>query len=91
MEFIGKIVNIGEVLEYKRTSKPLIKKRVIQIESEDGQKGFFEVRNMGLILFDKEGIEVGMDVTVEFVIQGSESSSGNSYNNLLITNIIRNA
>lgn len=90
MNFIGKIVNIGEILEYKRTSKPLIKKRMIEIEAKDGQKGFFEVRNLGLILFDKEGLEVGMDVNVEFVIHGSESSSKNTYNNLLITNISRN-
>ena len=83
------VEEISEVMEYKRTSKPAIKKRLLTLTTEDGQMAFMEIRNLGLFMLDKEGINVGDKVTVNYVFQGNINKEDNRYNNLLITNIIK--
>ena len=84
----GKVTEIGQLEQIRRTSKPDIFKQILTIETSDGQKLFPEIRNNGIKILDREGIIEGVYVEIQYLFQGSEKS-GKKYNNILINSIKR--
>lgn len=82
-----RVTNIGPLEQIRRVNKGDIFKQTIDFEHpESDQKLYCEIRNSGLKVLDREGIEIGsiVDITIEF--QGSEKFD-RKYNNLIITDI----
>ena len=84
----GTITEIGDLTQIRRTSKPDIFKKVITIETSDGQVLYPEIRNAGIKIIDREGIAEGSNVEIQYTFQGSEKE-GKKYNNILINSIKR--
>lgn len=83
---IGNVTEIGDLEQIRRTTKPDIFKRLITIETPDGQKLFGELSNNNIKLLEREGIEEGKTVEVDFLFRGTEKE-GKKYNNIFINNI----
>lgn len=83
---IATVEEIGEIIQIRRTSKPNLFKRVVTLKTDDLQIFYPEIRNLGLKILEREGIEIGSKVEVEFTFQGTEKD-GKKYNNILIQNI----
>jgi DNA helicase TIP49 (TBP-interacting protein) len=66
--------------------RPTKKRAVVTITTEDGQKAFFEIRDVMISRIDKLGIRPGDQVEIGFVFIGSEKN-GRTYNNLFINEI----
>lgn len=62
------------------------KRAVVTITTEDGQKAFFEIRDVVISRIGKLGIMPGDQVEIGFVFIGSEKN-GRVYNNLFINEI----
>lgn len=82
----AQIKDIGELVQIRRTTKPDMYKRILTLETVDGQVLFPEIRNNALKVLDREGIEIGSIVEIHYTFQGSEKQ-GKQYNNILIHNI----
>lgn len=82
----AEVKEIGELIQIRRTSKPDMYKRVLTLETSDGQVLFPEIRNSALKVLDREGIDEKTIVEVQISFQGSDKG-GNKYNNILIQNI----
>ena len=78
------MAHIGELQQIRRTNKPDIYKQTIDLVSETGETMYAEIRNSGLKILDREGIEVGSIVNIELEFQGTEKF-GKKYNNLILT------
>lgn len=83
---VAQVKEIGELVQIRRTTKPDMYKKVLTLETSDGQILFPEIRNNTLKVLDREGIIEGTIVEVQLSFQGSEKG-GNKYNNILIQNI----
>ena len=66
--------------------RPIKKRAVVTIVTEDEQKAFFEVRDAVILRIEKMGIRLGDQIEVGFVLIGSEKN-GRTYNNLFINQI----
>lgn len=82
----GKVNVIGELEQIKRQGIPDIYKRVLTIETDDGQILFPELRNRRLNLLDANSIATGNEVEVQYIFQGSEKN-GKMYNNIYVSDI----
>jgi hypothetical protein len=76
---VCQIKEIGEEQTFNRVKKAPFKKRMISLETSDGQRLFCELRKMELL----ENIEVGNVVNIEISFAGSEKN-GKKYNNIFI-------
>ena len=83
---LGVVTEIGDITQIRRTTKPDIYKVVISLEIEENQKVYMEIRNTGIKEIEREGIEVGSLVEVEYLFEGSEKD-GKKYNNIVIKTI----
>lgn len=83
---VAQIKEISELVQIRRTTKPDMYKKVLTLETSDGQVLYPEIRNNTLKVLDRENIEVGTVVEVQLSFQGSDKG-GNKYNNILIHNI----
>lgn len=84
----GVVTFIGDLVQIRRTGKPDIFKKVLSIETLDKQVLYPEIRNQGLKVLEREGVEEGHEVDITFEFQGSEKGD-KRYNNILITSIKR--
>lgn len=82
----GKVCEVGELVHIKRKGIPDLYKRVLTIETADGQKLYPELRNQKLKLLDREQIDVNSIVSIEYSFEGSEKN-GKRYNNIYINSI----
>lgn len=82
----GFVTYISDLIQIRRTTKPDLFKKSLDIITQDQQKIFVEVRNTGIKELDREGIKVGSYVEVEFLFEGSEKD-GRKYNNVVARNI----
>lgn len=82
----GTITEIGELLHIQRINLPDLYKRVYTLETADGQRLFPEIRNVKLKLLDKNQIQEGDLVRVEFSFEGSQRGD-KRYNNIYTNNI----
>lgn len=82
----GVVTEIGGITQIRRTTKPDIYKKVISLETDDNQKVYMEIRNTGIKEIEREGIETGSLVEVEYLFEGSEKD-GKKYNNVVIKTI----
>lgn len=81
----AEVKDIGPLVQIKRTMKPDLFKRVITLDVEGGL--FFpEIRNNNIKVIEREGIEVGSFVEIEYSFQGT-IKDGKRYNNILIESI----
>lgn len=87
-EMTGTVTYIGRELNIIREGIPNLQKRMITLEEDDGQKSYLEIRGKFLSLIEKQKIETGTRVHINYIFQGSEKS-GKKYNNILINNIKR--
>lgn len=85
---VGRIKEIGSLEQIRRTTKPDIYKKLISIIQEDGQVFYGEIRNNNIKILEREGLELGDEVTVNILFQGNEKD-GKKYNNILIHSIQR--
>lgn len=82
----AKVMEIGELIYIKRDNIPDLYKRMLVLETEDGQRLYPEVRNKKLkILEDISELE-GAIVDVEYSFEGSEKN-GKRYNNIYVNSI----
>lgn len=79
----GTIHFIGEQLHIKRDGIPDLYKRVLTLETPDGQVLYLELRNGKLSYVETCDLAPGSTVEIEYLFQGSEKS-GKRYNNLYI-------
>lgn len=82
----ARVQEISNLIQIRRTQKPDLFKKVITLETEDGQILFTEIRNSGLKILEREGVEIGSLVEVEISFQGTEKN-GNKYNNIIVQSI----
>lgn len=82
----AEIKEIDDLVQIRRTSKPDMYKRTLTLATSDGQILYPEIRNNALKVLEREGIEVGSIVEIQYTFQGSEKQ-GKKYNNILIHNI----
>lgn len=82
----GTVQMIGDLVEIKREGIPDMRKKVLTLETPDGQILFPELRNAKLEMLDSENIEIGSAVEIYFLFQGSEKN-GKRYNNIYIHSI----
>ena len=82
----GKVCEIGELVHIERKGIPDLYKRVLAIETADGQKLYPELRNQKLKLLDREQIDINSLVSIEYSFEGSEKN-GKRYNNIYINSI----
>jgi len=78
------ILEIGEEQTFNRTNKKPFTKRMVSLQTSDGQKLFAEVRKMYLL----DGITQGNIVNIEISFAGSEKN-GKKYNNIFINKLKR--
>jgi hypothetical protein len=84
----GTVQLIGEEVHIPRKGIPDLYKRVLTVETADGQVVFPEIRNGKLRMLANEKIMEGSIVNIEFLFQGSEKG-GKRYNNVYINSISR--
>lgn len=83
---VATVEEIGDMFQIRRVGKPDMYKRVLSLKTEDGQVLYPEIRNTGLKIIEREGIEVGSKVEISFSFNGAEKD-GKRYNNILIQSI----
>ena len=82
----GTVTEIGDMVQIRRTTKPDIYKKILAVETMDNQKVYMEIRNTGIKELEREGVEEGSLVEIEYLFEGSEKD-GKKYNNVVIKNI----
>lgn len=82
----GTVHLVGELVHIKRDGIPDLYKRVLTVETPDGQVLFPELRNGKLKMIESEGITQGSTVEIQYLFQGSEKN-GKRYNNIYIYSI----
>lgn len=81
----AEVKDIGPLVQIRRTMKPDLFKRVLTLDIE-GSLMFPEVRNNNIKTIEREGIEIGSFVEIEFSFQGTVKDD-KRYNNILIESI----
>lgn len=76
---VCQVKEIGEEQTFNRVKKSPFTKRMISLETHDGQKLFCELRKMELL----QGINIDDVVNVKISFAGSEKN-GKKYNNIFI-------
>lgn len=82
----GYVINISDLVQIRRTTKPDIFKKTLDIITEDQQKVFVEVRNTGIKELEREGIKKSSYVEIEYLFEGSEKGD-KKYNNVVAKTI----
>jgi len=82
----GTVHLVGELVHIKRDGIPDLYKKVLTVETPDGQILFPELRNGKLKMLETEGITQGSTVEIQYLFQGSEKN-GKRYNNIYIYSI----
>lgn len=82
----GKLQFIQDLQVIQRNNAPELYKKMLTLETPDGQILYAELRNHKVNLIEKNDINVQDDVLVEFSFQGSEKN-GKRYNNIYINSI----
>ena len=82
----GTVHVIGELVHIKREGIPDLYKKVLTVETPDGQVLFPELRNGKLKVLETEKITQGSTVEIKYLFQGSEKN-GKRYNNIYIFSI----
>ena len=86
LHLTGTVTKIGELIHIQRDAAPDLYKRVLTVEMIDGQRLFPEIRNMRLKQLEKNQIQEGCLVNIEYSFEGSEKN-GKRYNNIYINKI----
>ena len=84
----GVVHLIGDLVHISRKGLPDLYKKVLTVETLDGQTFFPELRNKKLKELEQQGIEEKSIVEIEFTFQGSEKN-GKRYNNIYIDSITK--
>lgn len=89
IKITARVIEVGEVQQLRRTQKPDIFKRIVELHLIDTEEVIFgEVRNSGIKILDREGVTEGSIVEVEITFEGAiRIATNNKFNNLLISKI----
>lgn len=79
----GTVHLVGDLVHIERNGIPDLYKRVLTVETPDGQILYPELRNGKLKMLESENIKQGSTVEIQFLFQGSEKN-GKRYNNIYI-------
>lgn len=82
----GVVTHIGELVHIQREGIPDLYKKVLTLETIDGQILYPEIRNKKLTMLDEKEIYPNSTVKIEFSFEGSEKN-GKRYNNVHIKSI----
>jgi len=82
----GTVHLVGDLVHIEREGIPDLYKRVLTVETPDGQVLFPELRNGKLKILETEGIKQGSTVEIKYLFQGSEKNN-KRYNNIYIFSI----
>ena len=82
----GTVHEVGELVHIERNGIPDLLKKVLTMETPDGQILFPELRNGRLKMIESEKIQQGSTVEIEYLFQGSEKNE-KRYNNIYIHTI----
>lgn len=86
LDIKGTVHLIGELVHIKREGIPDLYKKVLTVETPDGQVLYPELRNGKLKMLETENITQGATVEIKYLFQGSEKN-GKRYNNIYIFSI----
>lgn len=86
LDIKGTVHLVGDLIHIERQGIPDLYKRVLTVETPDGQVLFAELRNGKLKMLEAEGIKQGSTVAIQYLFQGSEKN-GKRYNNIYIYSI----
>ena len=81
VHLIGELVHIN-----RKNGLPDLFKKVLTIETPDGQVLYPEVRNNKIKMLDRENIQEKDNIELEFSFEGSEKN-GKRYNNIYTNSI----
>jgi hypothetical protein len=84
VKLMCQIKEIGPLKKFTRTNKSTFVKRVITLETQDGQILYCELRRMNLL----DEMPIGTIIDVEISFAGSEKN-GKRYNNIFINKMRR--
>lgn len=84
----GIVKEIGSLVHMKKKTGPDLRKKVITVETVDGQVLYLDIINTRLKVLESEKIEVGSVVGVEYSFKGSERD-GKKYNNIYCNGIVK--
>ena len=82
IQLICQVKDIGKIRKYTRANKTSFSKRMLTLETEDGQVLYCELRRMNLL----DGMSVGDIGMFKISFAGSEKN-GKKYNNIFINDI----
>lgn len=83
-QLTANIVSIGEIETYERQGREPLSKRMVALETDDGQKLFAEIRPSNFEV--SQYLRANQRVKIFYVFIGSEKN-GKQYNNIIITEI----
>lgn len=86
LELKGTVHLIGDLAHIERDGIPDLYKKVLTVETPDGQVLFPELRNGKLKMLEAENITQGSTVEIKYLFQGSEKNN-KRYNNIYIHSI----
>ena len=87
-ELSGIVTRISKLEQIRRTVKPDLYKKVLSIETLDGQTLFVEIRNNNLKMLEREGVEESSLVKITYTFQGTEKGD-KVYNNIVVSSITK--
>jgi len=85
-EIEGIVVLIGDLIHIERKNAPDLYKKVLTIETKDGQKLYPEIRNSKIKQLDN--IDENSIVNIKYSFEGSEKNN-KRYNNIRIHKITK--
>jgi phosphoribosyl-dephospho-CoA transferase len=87
-EIQGTITNIEDEKNIQRKTKPTLTKKVLTVETLDGQVLFMDIRNKRIEQLVLQNIQVNDLVNISYIFQGSIKDN-KRYNNIFITTITK--
>lgn len=82
----GVVKKISELIQIRRTQKPDLYKKILEIQLKDSSIFYGEIRNASLKLLEREGISENDLVELSFYFQ-SNKKNDNYFNNIIIKKI----
>lgn len=85
-KLLGNITWIGDTKVYLKKDGKNLYKKVITIETDDGQVLYPEIRGLKIPIFTEMKIEIPQRVELEYFFEGSEKNN-KKYNNIYVESI----
>lgn len=82
------VKNVGDLIHMEKKNGPDLYKKVLTVETSDGQKLYVDVINIRLKSLENQNIQTGSIVDIEYSFKGSERD-GKKYNNIFCNSVTK--